>query len=306
MNSLILRGVTKRFGKITASQDISFTANSGRILGLLGPNGAGKTTTIRMIAYLLTPDQGSITLDRQEVGPWSQAKMGYLPEERGLYKKLTVNEQLQYLAALKGVGSRESTPKIAYWLDRLDLTKWGTRKAQDLSKGMQQKIQFIATVLADPQLIILDEPFSGLDPVNSELLRQIILEMKQQGRIILFASHRMEQVEQLCDDICLIANGQLVLSGGLREIKEGCKREKLALEYDGDIPFLEDLQTSHEIQEVEFTEDGCVLRISQDCNPRILLDRILSIPDLTLYRYELLQPSMNEIFIQTVGNRDEL
>ncbi len=303
MNSLILQGVTKCFGKVTAARDISFTATSGRILGLLGPNGAGKTTTIRMIANILTPDEGTVALDGRNVGQWSQEKMGYLPEERGLYKKLKVTAQLRYLGALKGLGAQESAGKVEYWLDRLGLTKWGTRKAQDLSKGMQQKVQFIATVLADPQLIILDEPFSGLDPVNSELLQEIIAEMKQDGRIILFASHRMEQVEQLCDDICLIANGRLLLGGDLREIKKSFKRDKLVLEYEGDVPFLSAMQESGEVQILEWREDGCVLQISEDCNPRALLDRVLSIPGLELYHFEMLQPSLNEIFIQTV--RDE-
>lgn len=302
MNSLILQGVTKCFGKVTAARDISFTATSGRILGLLGPNGAGKTTTIRMIANILTPDEGTVALDGRNVGQWSQEKMGYLPEERGLYKKLKVTDQLHYLSALKGLGAQESAGKVEYWLDRLGLTKWGARKAQDLSKGMQQKVQFIATVLADPQLIILDEPFSGLDPVNSELLQEIIAEMKQDGRIILFASHRMEQVEQLCDDICLIANGRLLLSGDLREIKKSFKRDKLVLEYKGDVPFLSAMQESGEVQILEWRADGCVLQISEDCNPRALLDRVLSIPGLELYHFEMLQPSLNEIFIQTVGD----
>ncbi len=302
MNSLTLQGVTKRFGNVTAAQDISFTATSGRILGLLGPNGAGKTTTIRMIANILTPDEGTVAVDGRNVGQWSQEKMGYLPEERGLYKKLKVTDQLRYLGALKGLGAQESAGKVEYWLDRLGLTKWGIRKAQDLSKGMQQKVQFIATVLADPQLIILDEPFSGLDPVNSELLQEIIAEMKQDGRIILFASHRMEQVEQLCDDICLIANGRLLLGGDLREIKKSFKRDKLVLEYEGDVPFLSAMQESGEVQILEWREDGCVLQISEDCNPRALLDRVLSIPGLELYHFEMLQPSLNEIFIQTVGD----
>ncbi len=302
MNSLTLQGVTKRFGNVTAAQDISFTATSGRILGLLGPNGAGKTTTIRMIANILTPDEGKVALDGRNVGQWSQEKMGYLPEERGLYKKLKVTDQLRYLGALKGLGAQESAGKVEYWLDRLGLTKWGTRKAQDLSKGMQQKVQFIATVLANPQLIILDEPFSGLDPVNSELLQEIIAEMKQDGRIILFASHRMEQVEQLCDDICLIANGRLLLGGDLRKIKKSFKRDKLVLEYEGDVPFLSAMQESGEVRILEWREDGCVLQISEDCNPRALLDRILSIPGLELYHFEMLQPSLNEIFIQTVGD----
>lgn len=298
---MILHDVTKRFGRITAASEISFRATPGRILGLLGPNGAGKTTTIRMIANILTPDEGAITLDGRTVGAWSQERMGYLPEERGLYKKIEVNRQLRYLAALKGVHPEDSTDRIQYWMSRLGLKEWGMRKAQDLSKGMQQKVQFIATVLAEPQLIILDEPFSGLDPVNSEVLLEIIAEMKQAGRIILFASHRMEQVERLCDDICLIAEGRLVLSGDLKEVKQRFKRDKLALDYKGMAPFLDTMEKMGEIQFLERYEGGCTLRISDNCNPRALLDQLLSVPDLELYRFELLQPSLNEIFIKTVG-----
>ena len=301
MSSLILQGVTKHYGKVVATTDISFEARSGRILGLLGPNGAGKTTTIRMIANILMPDEGSIAFDGRAVGSWSQECMGYLPEERGLYKKIKVNEQLRYLAALKGMRPKESDERIQYWMDRLDLKEWGTRKAQELSKGMQQKVQFIATVLANPRLIILDEPFSGLDPVNSEVLREIIIEMKRAGRIILFASHRMEQVEKMCDDICLIAKGQLILSGDIKDIKRRFKRDKLALEYKGSVPFLDTMVQTGEIQFLERSEEGCTLRISENFDPRILLDRLLAVPDLELYRFELLQPSLNEIFIQAVG-----
>ena len=300
MGSLVLQGVTKHFGKVTAAQDISFEAAPGRILGLLGPNGAWKTTTIRMIANILTPDLGRITLDGHVVGPWSQEQMGYLPEERGLYKKVKINDQLRYLAALKGIHARESVPRIAYWVKRLGLQQWSTRKAQELSKGMQQKVQFIAAVLANPRLIILDEPFSGLDPVNSELLREIVAELKANGRIILFASHRMEQVEQLCDDICLIAKGKLVLQGTLRDIKRRFKRDKLALEFDGEAPFLEAMEEKGDLHFLERNEDGCIVRLAEHCHSRSLLERLLATPDLELYRFELLQPSLNEIFIRTV------
>lgn len=303
MSSLSLEGVTKRFGKVTAAENISFEAKSGRILGLLGPNGAGKTTTIRMIANIFNPDEGVITLDERVVGPWSQAKMGYLPEERGLYKKLKINSQLRYLAALKGVSPEESRRRIKYWMDRLGLNEWGGRKAQELSKGMQQKVQFIAALLADPELIILDEPFSGLDPVNSEVLREIVVELKQAGRTILFASHRMEQVEQLCDDICLIANGRLALSGSLKQIKQQFTRDKLVLEYVGEIPFLDLMEKAGELKFLERNEDGCILHLTDQCNPQMILNRLTSIPNLELYRFELLQPSMNEIFIQTVGEK---
>lgn len=303
MGSLVLQGVTKRFGKVTAAQDISFEAAPGRILGLLGPNGAGKTTTIRMIANILTPDKGRVTLSGRVVGPWSQEQMGYLPEERGLYKKIKINDQLRYLAALKGIRAQESVPRIAYWVKRLGLQEWGARKAQELSKGMQQKVQFIAAVLSNPRLIILDEPFSGLDPVNSELLREIVAELKANGRTILFASHRMEQVEQLCDDICLIANGKLVLKGTLRDIKRRFKRDKLALAYDGEAPFLDAMEKKGDLRFLERNEDGCIVHLAEHCHPRYLLDRLLATPDLELYRFELLQPSLNEIFIRTVESQ---
>lgn len=303
MGSLVLQGVTKRFGKVTAAQDISFEAAPGRILGLLGPNGAGKTTTIRMIANILTPDKGRVTLNGRVVGPWSQEQMGYLPEERGLYKKIKINDQLRYLAALKGIRAQESAPRIAYWVKRLGLQEWGPRKAQELSKGMQQKVQFIAAVLSNPRLIILDEPFSGLDPVNSELLREIVAELKANGRTILFASHRMEQVEQLCDDICLIANGKLVLKGALRDIKRRFKRDKLALAYDGEAPFLDAMEKKGDLRFLERNEDGCIVHLAEHCHPRSLLDRLLATPDLELYRFELLQPSLNEIFIRTVESQ---
>ncbi len=302
MGSLVLRDVTKRFGQITAASDISLRADSGRILGLLGPNGAGKTTVIRIIANILTADEGSVTLNEHEVGAWSQEQMGYLPEERGLYKKIKVQDQLRYLAQLKGMPRMEAMDQIQYWLDRLGIEKWGARKVQDLSKGMQQKVQFIATILAYPKLIILDEPFSGLDPVNSELLCDIIAELKEDGRIILLASHRMDQVEKLCDDICLIAKGKILLSGDLREVKRRFKREKLALEYTGSLRLLDELEKKGTIQYLERSEDGCILHLSDGCHPRDLLEQLLLVDGLELFRFELLQPTLNEIFIQTVGD----
>ncbi|MCY4169989.1 MAG: ATP-binding cassette domain-containing protein [Bacteroidetes bacterium] len=301
MNSLILKNVTKRFGDVVAVSDISFKARQGRILGLLGPNGAGKTTIIRIVTSILNQDSGDVRLHGRSVGLWSQEQIGYLPEERGLYKKLKVNDQLQYFAELKGVHRKESKDLIKYWLDRLGLGEWGERKAQDLSKGMQQKIQFIATILSDPRVIILDEPFSGLDPVNAELLSDIIAHFKQEGRIILFASHRMEQVEKVCDDICLIAKGQLILSGDLIEVKRLFPRNKLALEYAGNLPFLDSMEKRGEIQILERYEGGCLLGINQPCKPKELLNQLLKLEDFDLYRFDLLQPSLNEIFIRMVG-----
>ncbi len=221
MAALSIQAITKRYGTLVAVDDATFGADEGRILGLLGPNGAGKTTAIRMITDILRPNEGVVELDGRPVGDWSRECMGYLPEERGLYAKVRVANQLRTLAALKGVSRTEATRAIQYWLERLGLAGYADKKLNELSKGMQQKVQFIATILAQPRLIILDEPFSGLDPINSELLRTIILELRDEGRIVLFASHRMEQVEQLCDDICLIANGRIVLDGSVRDVKKG-------------------------------------------------------------------------------------
>ena len=301
MGSLDLSAVTKRYGKVVAANKVTFQAQAGRILGLLGPNGAGKTTTIRMIANITTPDEGAITLGGRTVGTWSQEIMGYLPEERGLYKKLKVAEQLRYLAELKGMGSATSKPRIGYWLERLGLESWGGRKTQDLSKGMQQKVQFIATVLPEPRLIILDEPFSGLDPINSELLLEIIDELKSDGRTILFASHRMEQVEKICDDICLIARGEVVLYGTKRAIKERYPREKIAIDYRGTAPFLDHAIQTGRLTLVERHEDGVVVQMSSDTEPRAIVERLIAAPDLDLLRFELVQPSMTEIFIRAVG-----
>ena len=301
MALLELRNATKRYGKLTAADAVSFEAHPGRILGFLGPNGAGKTTTIRMIAHITVPDEGEVLFDGQTVGAWSQQQMGYLPEERGLYKKLKVSEQLRYLAQLKGVSPAKSRSKINYWLDRMDLTKWSNAKTQDLSKGMQQKMQFIATILAEPRLVILDEPFSGLDPVNSELLRTIIAELKQDGCTILFASHRMEQVEQLCDDICLVAKGRVVLKGALREVKRQYRRDKLALEFEGDDTFIRELGAAGRFQILEEDEGRFILHLIEDAEAMAILDHLRSSPDTRLLRFELMEPTLTEIIIKTVG-----
>ena len=301
MGSLELCSATKRYGKLVAANAITFEAHPGRILGLLGPNGSGKTTTIRMIAHIMVPDEGEVLFDGRRVGAWSQAQMRYLPEERGLYKKLKVAEQLRYLAELKGVKAADSKPKIKYWLERMGFEKRGTSKTQDLSKGMQQKMQFIATVLPDPRLVILDEPFSGLDPLNSELLRTIIGELKSDGRTILFASHRMEQVEKLCDDICLVNHGKVVLNGALRQIKRQYKRDKLALEFEGEAPFLNEMISRGEVQLLEHKDDQYILRLGSGVDAWAILDQLRANPDRNLYRFELLEPTLTEIFIQTVG-----
>jgi len=300
MARLEVDSVTKRYGTTIAVDTISFGASPGRILGLLGPNGAGKTSTIRMITYITGPDEGTIRCDGRPVGPWSQQRMGYLPEERGLYKKLKVREQLLYLGELKGLARRVAAERADHWLDRFDAADWAGMDTEELSKGMQQKIQFIATLLHDPSLLIFDEPFSGLDPINSELLRDIILELRDDGRTILFASHRMEQVEQLCDDICLMADGDIVLQGALREIKGRFGRNSIILEFEGDDGFLDDLVAEGAVRIETKSRHRARLHLNDGASARRVLQTALDRTE-AVYRFERVEPSMNEIFIEVVG-----
>lgn len=302
MPILTIDAVTKRYGKFTAVDNVSFEARPGRILGLLGPNGAGKTSTIRMIANITAADEGEIRLDEKLVGPWVQRHLGYLPEERGLYKKLKVSEQLLYFAQLRGLRRDDATERIRRWLKRFDMEKWASSKTQELSKGMQQKIQFLSTILPDPDLLILDEPFSGLDPINSELLRDIILEQKDAGRTILFASHRMEQVEQLCDDICLIAEGRILVHGPLRDIKKSFGRDSINLEFEGDGAFLDPFVSSGQIRITSRTHHRVELRLLNGAPARTILEAAVNHTD-ALYRYELVMPSLSEIFISLVEGK---
>jgi ABC-2 type transport system ATP-binding protein len=253
-----------------------------------------------MITYITGPDKGTIRYDGRPVGPWSQQRMGYLPEERGLYKKLKVREQLLYLGELKGLARRVAAERADHWLDRFDAADWAGMDTEELSKGMQQKIQFIATLLHDPSLLIFDEPFSGLDPINSELLRDIILELRDDGRTILFASHRMEQVEQLCDDICLMADGDIVLQGALREIKGRFGRNSIILEFEGDDGFLDDLVAEGAVRIETKSRHRARLHLNDGASARRVLQTALDRTE-AVYRFERVEPSMNEIFIEVVG-----
>jgi len=300
MALLTVEDVVKQYGSFTAVDHVSFDAQPGRILGLLGPNGAGKTSTIRMITYITVPDEGEVKYDGKPVGSWSQKRMGYLPEERGLYKKLKVGEQLIYLAELRGLSNRVAKEKVRYWLNRFEATDWIRMKTEELSKGMQQKIQFIAAILHEPSLLILDEPFGGLDPINSELLKDIILEMKQEGRAILFASHRMEQVEMLCDDICLISNGRIVLKGVLRDIKKSFGRDTVVMEFSGDDDFLDQLEKEKVISILVRSVNRAEVKLLDGISARYVLER--TIPHVKeMYRFELVEPSLTEIFVSTVA-----
>ena len=300
MAHLEVDAVTKRYGDTVAVDNISFEATPGRILGLLGPNGAGKTSTIRMITAITGPDAGVVRYDGRPVGPWSQQRMGYLPEERGLYKKLKVREQLVYLGELKGLPRTKAADRADHWLARFEASDWAQMNTEELSKGMQQKVQFIATLLHGPSLLIFDEPFSGLDPINSELLRDIILELRDDARTILFASHRMEQVEQLCDDICLMADGEIVLQGALRDIKRRFGRNAIVLEFEGDNRFLDTLADEGHVRIETKNQHRARLHLNDGASARHVMETALAHTD-ELYRFERVEPSMNEIFIDVVG-----
>lgn len=296
MDVIRVSGITKSFGKNTAVCDVSFDVEKGRIFGLLGPNGAGKTTTIRMINNILIPDEGSITINGIEVSPETQRMIGYMPEERGLYKKMKVIDQLLYLTQLKGMTASDAKKSIDHWLERFGATDWKKKAVSELSKGMSQKIQFIATIAHDPDIYIFDEPFSGLDPINSETLKEVIIELKNQGKTILFSTHRMEQVEQMCDDICLFNNGQTVLKGKLREVKASFGKNTVNLEFEGDGSFLDKLENVRiNNRSTNFAE----IRILNGQSSQDILK--LAMEHAEIHKFERIEPSLNEIFISTVG-----
>ncbi len=300
---LQVNDVVKRYGRFTAVDHVSFEAQPGRILGLLGPNGAGKTSTIRMITHITVPDEGEILLDGRRVGPWSQERMGYLPEEKGLYKKLKVATQLEYLGRLKGLSGSEVKERMAYWLDRFGASSWVDKKTEELSKGMQQKIQFIATIMHDPALLILDEPFGGLDPINTELLRDIINELRDDGRIILFASHRMEQVEQICDDICLISRGRIVLDGSLREVKRRFGRDTVTIAFNGSDAFLRDLEANGSVRIGTHSRNRAEIRLLNGTPARDVLEAALRTVD-EIVHFDVSEPPLSEIFVSVVGEEE--
>jgi ABC-2 type transport system ATP-binding protein len=232
--------VSKSFGEFTAVKELSLTVRAGRVFGLLGPNGAGKTTSIRMIVNITAPDTGTITIFGGKINAAFQDRIGYLPEERGLYRRMRIVDQLRFFAEIKNVRGKQVDAKIDEWLARVKLPEWKYKRSMELSKGMQQKIQFITAVLHDPDLLILDEPFSGLDPINVELLKEIVLDLKRAGKTIIFSTHQMEVAERICDDICLLNRSQKVFEGSLREIKSSFGRNAVAVRCEGGDGVLDD------------------------------------------------------------------
>jgi ABC-2 type transport system ATP-binding protein len=294
--TLILEHVTKSFGEFTAVNDLSLQVRPGRVFGLIGPNGAGKTTTIRMIVNITVPDSGTIELFGQRMKTALQDRIGYLPEERGLYKKMKVGEQLRFFAELKDLRGAEANQRIDEWLKRLELSAWKEKRTKELSKGMQQKVQFITAVIHDPDLVILDEPFSGLDPVNVDLMKETILDQKAKGKTIILSTHQMEIAEKLCDDVCMIHRAHKVLDGKLRDIKRSFSRNAVALQFEGGDGLLNDPALVANIrQQGEETE----VLLVPGASPQTLLKRLVE-SGVNVSKFELVEPSLHDIFIEKV------
>jgi ABC-2 type transport system ATP-binding protein len=288
--------VAKSFNGSRAVNDLSFTVQQGTIYGLLGPNGAGKTTTIRMLMDIIMPDSGSVSVFGNAFHRDVLRRIGYLPEERGLYRKMKVPEMLQFLALIRGLDRPAAKRATEHWMARLKMEGWENKKVEELSKGMQQKVQFAATLLHDPDLIILDEPFSGLDPVNAAMLKEVMLELERDGKTIIFSTHQMEQVERLCDAICLVNRGQSVLQGNLREIKRGFGANTIMARIEGDWSFLRETAG---VRDVVDTGNFIQVKLHPGADSQAVLAAM--IPRLRVSHFELTEPSLEEIFILAVG-----
>jgi ABC-2 type transport system ATP-binding protein len=296
-----LVGVTKAYESKDSTKiavnNLTLTIEAGQMFGLLGPNGAGKTSSIRMIVGMTIPDSGSIRLFDKPFDRKSLERVGYLPEERGLYKKMKVLDQLVFFGELHGLTAAEAKRRAIDWAKKMEIAESLLKKTEELSKGMQQKIQFISSLLHDPGLIIMDEPFSGLDPVNAILLENTLIELKNQGKAIVFSTHRMDQVEKLCDSICLINQGRAVLAGKVREIKSSYPRDRIIVEFEGSADFLK----SDDIAEAKNYSGHAEIKLEPGANAQKLLQQAAA--GATIYRFEMVEPSLEEIFIQSVGGR---
>ena len=288
--------VRKSFGDFIAVRELSVNVRAGRVFGLLGPNGAGKTTTIRMMVNITAPDSGSIEVFGRKIDSELQNRIGYLPEERGLYRRMKVVDQLRFFAELKNVRGKMVDARIDEWLARVKLSEWKTKRAMELSKGMQQKIQFVMAVLHDPELLILDEPFSGLDPLNSELLKEIVLDLKRNGKTIIFSTHQMEVAEKICDDICLLNRSEKILEGSLRELKSSFGRNSVAVRCEGGDGVLDDPAL---VSKVVRHADEAQALLAEGANAQTLLRRLID-SGATIGKFEMIEPSLNDIFITKV------
>ena len=298
MSILELHNLKKYYATQKAVDDISFSIPEGSIFGLLGPNGAGKTTLLRMITGIFYPDSGNIIFDGRKFNPIDDiAKIGYMPEERGLYKKMKIGEQALYLAMLKGMSRRDAMKKIKEWFVKFEMESWWNKKVNDLSKGMGQKLQFVTTVLHEPKLLILDEPFSGLDPVNSNLIKDEIFKLAQNGTTIIFSTHRMEQVEEICDKIVLVNHGKKILDGSVTQIKDDFKEHIFKVGFD-EIP---EIFTSSAFEIVDSKENYFKVKIKDGNKPSEVLQEFLN-KNAGIISFNEILPSLNDIFIKVAGS----
>jgi ABC-2 type transport system ATP-binding protein len=290
-----LHRIGKSFADHRAVVDLSLEVPRGSVFGLLGPNGAGKTTTLRMVMNVLAPDAGSIEILGRPSDRAARDRLGYMPEERGMYPRMVLEEQLLFLAQIKGARRSEAIARLPTWLERLGLGEWRRRRTNELSKGMQQKAQFIATILHDPDVLILDEPLSGLDPVGADAMRDVLLEMRREGKTLLLSSHQMETVERLCDAIALINRGEKVLDGRVADVKRRHGRNSVVLAYDGDGSFLGSLPG---VTRVADFGRHVELRLSDAADPQEVLRQASA--RLRISRFEIVEPSLHEIFVERV------
>jgi ABC-2 type transport system ATP-binding protein len=295
VNAVELRAVCKKYDEFVAVDNLSLAIPPGKVYGLLGPNGAGKTSTLRMMIGIIIPDSGDISVLGEPFRRAHTEQIGYLPEERGLYRKMKVVDHLIFFAELKGLSRPEAKKRALLWCERLELSAWAEKKVEELSKGMQQKVQFIGALLHEPKLIILDEPFSGLDPSNAIALKDVMVELKKAGKTLLFSTHRMDQAERMCDSICLINRGRSLLEGDLRQIKAQFGMRNVQIKYEGDSRFLQEPRL---VQSFNDYGNYVEVRLAPEADPQDLLHLAASGARLT--RFELMEPSLEEIFLDAV------
>ena len=301
MNILELQNVVKTYDKHVAVNDVTFNVPKGSIFGLLGPNGAGKTSLIRIITTITRADSGSVLLDGSPLNSRTPSQIGYMPEERGLYKKMKVGEHLMYLAQLKDLPKEKAKVEITKWFEKFEIMDWWDKKVEELSKGMQQKIQFVSTVVHRPKLLILDEPFSGLDPINTNLIKDEIDQLNKDGISIIFSTHRMEQVEKICEQIVLINKGENILEGGVKEIKEQFKENLFRIDFEGQLP----ANLAERVQIVKQKGDSVTVQLKEGENSNDLLQHLLQ-NGLHVHAFNEILPTLNEIFIKKVETSNEV
>jgi len=301
MDKIIVNNISKSYGKVKAVQNLSFKVKEGSIYGVLGPNGAGKTTTIRTLLNIIIPDKGEIFINGEPFKEKTKNIIGYLPEERGLYRKMKVGDVMQFLGELKGLSSSAAIDSAKYWLERVDLLEWIDKKVEELSKGMQQKVQFISSIVHDPEIVIFDEPFAGLDPLNTKLLLDILLELKNRGRTILFSSHILEQAEKIVDDITLIKNGNNILTGQLEKIKDDFSSNLYRIIFEGKVKNIKHLDY---VKKINTFGKQLEVEIKNNIKSQEFIKDLVSM-NFNIIKYEKVKPSLQNIYLSEMEKKDE-